>query len=1196
MSTEGRPLLRLVCRVRPVQRGTDDGAHVSVELILADHPIRAVEALATDLKVHRPEDPFTPQVVWLTDPSLEGWMKTWLAHHAGIAANLELAPLRSGVLAAWVDENGTPLAEPSAAELAAEVLGVWRSAADEQLSELADMLDQGLPEDRAAREVALAMQVGDWLSARFWDGCVSDPSSPKPVGLQPWLAATLAAVDDARAVTLKTAPTALPATRVYVLASRSLSAREWSLLERMGDHDGVQFAVFHAVSDPDAWSAGSGFPTGSMAARMLGAESDAARPSNRVSVRIHRNSTWVDRRTATPALSHIHAALRQPHAPVNPASPLASAGSIFLPAWSPRREVEQLRDRLLQRFSKDLTFNEGTRLEPRDVLVLTADMATYGPLIATIFGARPTLADDGDAKAGDAKSGDAKAGGANSGEAKMGAKGPGRCPAIPTALAGLGLSQINPVAGALLTVLTIAADRLTAPLVAQLATTPVVQAAFSIPADAAAELDELLRETHAAWGFDAADKQAVYGPPRAGISLHPNSMAFAAQRLALSAFMHDESQSGTAMVRLPEGALRPLSLASRDRTQLAGAVDRLVGTLRSTCDDLRQNFDATAAGWNAELKAIVRRFSRTGATTAFLTDMVETAIDETISARDDVRLTLEGVRRLLRSRFDLPVSAKGDYGSVVRVQALRAGPVPYRPLVVFLGMSSGAWPRRPRRPEWWLPSLGPSPLALQRKAFADALLSAGHSVWLSYCARELSKGQEQPPSALVQELEDLFGPDEATRKTWRSPLGRQAWSRQAAPSFDRAVQDARVVVERRDAPATGTLANAGDTAPADTAPVLPALGGPDDGSVQHLKTFSLVSNLLNPSQTFLYRRMGVYLSEAKEAVSEREPLESDGLSKYQIRTQAFEWLQDQGADLKNPADLKRCVEALVAAQQGTGALSLGSTPELDTEDCVREAADILATLQSLKGRLVRNVAYSVELLHAGTRLKLSTSVPWVRELPAETGTGTRLLHVWPHMGSSLHRPRLQAWLGFWIARALGKPLDGAYIVSKKEIEWLIPIQGDSADSPLQPKAVLAELLTLYDAALRRPMHLFKNSSMELVNKLCAPKRPSDEEKLRAAVKRAVADKWFDSKYNWDPDECDRWIAALHPGLRPDSAAERSANLLTALDDLPAPLADAADVVSTSRQLWERLLWSRKPAKGHKKLLVDGCRLSHWTAQ
>ena len=144
--------------------------------------------------------------------------------------------------------------------------------------------------------------------------------------------------------------------------------------------------------------------------------------------------------------------------------------------------------------------------------------------------------------------------------------------------------------------------------------------------------------------------------------------------------------------------------------------------------------------------------------------------------------------------------------------------------------------------------------------------------------------------------------------------------------------------------------------------------------------------------------------------------------------------------------------------------------------------------------------------------------------------------------------------------------------------------------------MLAELLTLHDAALRRPLHLFKKSSMALVQKLCAPKRPSDEEKLRAAVKRAVADKWFASKWNWDPDEHDRWITALHPGLRPDSAAERSANLLTALDDLPAPLADAADVVSTSRQLWERLLRSRKPATGHKKLVLDGHCLKNWTAQ
>ena len=149
-----------VCsRPEPRTQSPRSECAVSVELILADHPIRAVEALAHDLRDHLPADPFEPQVVWLTDPGLEGWVKTWIAHHVGIAANLDLIELRAGLLRAWDDATGQPLEAPTAADLAGDVLGIWHAPTDARLGALATMLDKGLAEDRSAREAALAMQV-----------------------------------------------------------------------------------------------------------------------------------------------------------------------------------------------------------------------------------------------------------------------------------------------------------------------------------------------------------------------------------------------------------------------------------------------------------------------------------------------------------------------------------------------------------------------------------------------------------------------------------------------------------------------------------------------------------------------------------------------------------------------------------------------------------------------------------------------------------------------------------------------------------------------------------------------------------------------------------------------------------------------------------------------------------------------------
>ena len=252
-------------------------------------------------------------------------------------------------------------------------------------------------------------------------------------------------MSDPRATVQRHPPRRPLTNRIRVLASRALTAPEWALLERLDAASSAAIQVVHAVIDPQRWRQGGRFQDGSAAERLLAAEVEAARPSAHIAVRTWTDSDWREPHTPPPALAQIHRALRHPDTPA-PAGPPASGPELFMPAWSPRREVEQVRDRLLTRFSKDAAV-DGTRLEPRDVLILTPDMATYGPLIANIFGAEPCLADPVDA--------------ADRPTTAV------RCPAIPTALAGLGLSQLNPVAKALLHVLTIAADRVTAPMVFQ---------------------------------------------------------------------------------------------------------------------------------------------------------------------------------------------------------------------------------------------------------------------------------------------------------------------------------------------------------------------------------------------------------------------------------------------------------------------------------------------------------------------------------------------------------------------------------------------------------------------------------------------------------------------------------------------------------------------------------------------------------
>ena len=186
----------------------------------------------------------------------------------------------------------------------------------------------------------------------------------------------------------------------------------------------------------------------------------------------------------------------------------------------------------------------------------------------------------------------------------------------------------------------------------------------------------------------------------------------------------------------------------------------------------------------------------------------------------------------------------------------------------------------------------------------------------------------------------------------------------------------------------------------------------------------------------------------------------------------------------------------------------------------------------------------------------------------------------------------------WIARALGHPVEAVRLVGAKPKEWLVPHDDKQTDAAPDATRMLTLLLDLAVAAERTPLHLFKNSSMALVEKVTSKRKPTDLgqlSKMRAQAQQVVADAWFWSPFNRHPDERDRWIAALHPALNPAEAAEQSDHLLAPLETLPALLHEDADVVSVSRQLWEPLLRHRKPAQGHKKLSVNGHKLADWTS-
>lgn len=1185
-----------------------------VSLIVADGLSAALDALAEDLDRCWPDDPFASVPILLGDRRLESRVRAGLAHRLGVASALVFRGAREGLRAAaaaaagsegasaerwWTRElaDGPPMW--SGARLADRILGVWeRRLSDDAFSELQRYLAAAEGFEEGARRLALASAVAEWMGEFVWNApkdalqAVSDPSPCVPT---PWLRATLAdllsggdspAHDLQRVLAGEAQPLSGPPLRILGLSDTTPTTR--ALLDVLGQTHPV--SLFRSCVAPARWGeeTPAPLPAGSAAARLLEVEErerEAWMGRSGILQHLATRPTEGDRRT--PALRRWQQALRTGSVPDEggPAPWDDETPSQLVPAWSARREVELLRDRLLAAFLED-------RLEPRDVLVVTPDLSTYGPLVASLF-SEPQRAGVRTAPGEEEFPGASEAG-------------ERQAPAIPCKLAGLGLSQTNPVAQTLELVVAICADRVTAPGLLALVALPPVQRRLGLGGDAAKEARSLLQDSGARWGFDGDDKAQVYGEPA-----HQNSVRFGLERLAVSAFVHDDA---SALVPLRHGDARGdlrAPMPASGQVPIAGSLAALTTALEKTRAQWRE--PETPAGWRARLRDALDRFTAAVGSRAWLRRAVNDALDEVFIDDETVHLDVEAVRQALRARFELPLREKGAFGSAVAIEPLRPRSLTPHPVVVLLGMNSGTFPRGRRVAEWEppLPEGVHDPLALQRQAFADAVMAAGEDLWVYWTAREPKKGRELPPCTPVMELAQLLCPGRSVPEGWLEPRGRHAWSPVAVgdastpTTFSTATAAAsRLLAEARAEGAGWRVASPDDALP----PWTPS------ATDRELEVEAFVGELLNPSKTFLYRRVGVYLSDLDPPLPDREPVELDHLDQWRLRDTIAAMVHERyppPATLDDAAvqDLEEAILDRVAAE---GSLPLEEGAVLEVRGALNKMKDLNAALGLTEGDRegVDHPVGGVIRLPSGADLRLSAQVPSVLQRGDASTPSELHLHQWIHPNDIDYKPRafLQAWVCLLLARASGQPVEGARILGTDKGIWLVP-WCDSGKGKGQPMLreqwlgaegqALAErwlqvLAALWWQAHHTPLRLFKATSLAVAKPYVGrDTRDKPPAVLRSAAIKGALGAFVSSRYS-QGDDADRWIAMLHPGFDPARemrgeevfSKDWSALVAELLGPEREGVSSPQDLVSLARLLWHPILASRRTESGGIK---------HWKA-
>lgn len=804
----------------------------------------------------------------------------------------------------------------------------------------------------------------------------------------------------------------------------------------------------------------------------------------------------------------------------------------FHAAWGPLRQVEALRDELLALFA-DPAHRD---LEPRDVLVMTPDIETFAPLVAAVFARR--------------------------GRGEGTSAGP---PAIPVAIADLGLSRTNPVAEVLLAVLALADERVTAPRLFELLSLEPVRARFGLEADDVADLRALIADSGMRWGTNAADRASVDQP-----ALHANTLAFGLERLALGALMPDEDPFGVVEGTGELPPVAPLPLESRDRVARAGALGQVVRALAAVraVAHAPRSLDA----WREVFRTIIADFARTSDAAAWLGAQVDEELDrlvEQAAALGPLTLPLAAVRRSLASRFEVPQRGDRPITGAVTVCALQPmRSVPFK-VIALLGMDDGAFPRG-ATPRAWDPFSAPlpgerDPRAVERHLLLETLLSARERLLVSWSGYEVRTGELLPAAVPVEELLDvvarLTGRPRAALVR-RHPL--QPWSldgfdpgRSGAGTFDGSTAAAArrlLAVTRGDAAPerVGLAATLDEAVPAEDSP-------PRDVTLDEL-----ADGLARPQRLFLAGRMGLYPPQDGEALADREPIELGGLGAWDLRDRALGALRSRatGAATDGERAVEETARRVLRRVAAEGALPLEAGGRRAVTAATEGAAALLDAFANAAGTVVEAPALSVDL-PCGLSLR--------GRAPAARARDGALLLEWL-VPSKSDKPNLllRAWVALLTARATASPgaraqvagaaVVGARVVGAGDAPKAGRIAGQTLASDATPDEALAaldDLGALWLACRAHPVPLFPQTSRAIADAWPAGEGgpellPAELEAVRSAARAA-----------WSPaekdEQSDRWIAPLFGAYDPPAL------IGAARDPAPGTLAGLA------LRLWRPLL-------------------------
>ncbi|HEX2153740.1 MAG TPA: exodeoxyribonuclease V subunit gamma [Acidimicrobiia bacterium] len=666
-----------------------------------------------------------------------------------------------------------------------------------------------------------------------------------------------------------------------------------------------------------------------------------------------------------------------------------------------RRQAEVMRDAILH----VLATNPG--LEPRDVVIMTPDLATFAPLMEAAFPRHEG----------------------------------GGLPDLRLRIADRSPAATNPLVGFTAWLLEAAGSRLEAAVVRELVDRPVVREKFHFDGDTAGAISSLVDDAHVAWGLDVDHRREW------GVDAAERTWRRGLDRTLAGVFYADDP---TATV----GGLSPLEGVEGQEAVpagiLAALLDRLVATREAT------SRPRPLSEWAGVIAQSVRMLAAPAWGEEWQLDQLERLLGETFPAGDDVDpdIALGEVRQAVSEwTEDRPSPLHFRSGDITVCTLVPMRSVPYR-VVALLGMDEDRFPRRGRGDGDDLLAdhelMGDShPASQDRQLLLDAVLAAGDHLLVSYSGADEITNAEVPPAVPVAELtdalSDMVGDEAMKRVETHHPL--QSFSEAnfragalgvAGPwGFDATQFEGALAIQHRTF--------GGEGAP-------PEWPLPDEDEAVRLK--DLIGFLHNPVGRFVRSRLGFSIPEPGDLPDDTIPSDLDSLGSWSVANRILAGLI-AGADL----------DGLRERERGSDALPPGRLGDDDLEDALATATSLWEASRARGYDPKRHRPYAGSIATArgiveGT-VNADAEQAHVATVSPSNLKAKQRLDGWVRM---LFLTALQpdvAWKALLLGKKSGKPW-GVTIG---------PLEGDAGQRQERALELLGELVDLYREGHRRPLPL-----------------------------------------------------------------------------------------------------------------------------